>query len=116
MNLKLVIFLIGICIFVFSYSSVENFFNVGTNMIEFTRLDGSLIKKIKPGSSTSLYDQEVLNLFRQDEVIRINIPENYQVRIIYKFKNESKGFGKTINLDSVLLIYTDIKEINKYIK
>lgn len=96
MFLLLVVILIG----VFSYSSIENFFDLGSNMIEFTRLDGSLIKKIKVGSSTSIYDQEVLNLFKQDDVIQITIPENYSVKIIYKFRNESKGFGKTIYLDA----------------
>ncbi len=96
MFLLLVIIIIG----VFSYSSIEKFFDLGSNMIEFTRLDGSLIKKIKVGSSTSLYDQEILNLFRQDQVIQIAIPENYSVKIIYKFRNEAKGFGKTIYLNS----------------
>ncbi len=101
MKLQILLFLlIVICLLVFTYSSIETFLNTWTSMIEFARLDGSLIKKIKIGSSTSLYDSEVINLFRQDEVIRINIPENYTVRIIYKFKNESKGFGKTINLNS----------------
>ena len=89
-----------VIIIIFNYSHIENFFDLDSNMIEFTRLDGSLIKKIKVGSSTSMYDQEVLNLFRQDQVIRINIPDNYTVRIIYKFRNESKGFGKTVDLPS----------------
>jgi len=90
--------LLIITIGIFSFQSIENFFDLASNMIEFTRLDGSLIKKVKVGSSISLYDQEVINLFRQDDVIQIVIPENYSVKIIYKFRNESKGFGKTINL------------------
>ena len=66
--------LIGIIILmIFNYQHIENFFDLGSNMVEFTRLDGSLIKKVKVGSSTSLYDQEVVNLFRNDQVIRINI-------------------------------------------
>ncbi len=98
MNIILLALLVGIFIIVFNYSSVEHFYDFLTSMIEFTRLDGSLIKRIKIGSSTSMYDSEVTNLFRQDDVIRINIPENYSVRIIYKFKNQSKGFGQTVNL------------------
>lgn len=97
-NIKFLLLVLIIIIGVFSYSSVEHFFDLATNMIEFSRLDGSLIKKIKVGSSTSLYDQEVINLFRKDQVIQIAIPENYSVKIIYKFRNEAKGFGKTINL------------------
>jgi len=109
-NMKfLLLVLIIIIIGVFSYQSIENFFDLGSNMIEFTRLDDSLIKKVKVGSSTSLYEQEVINLFRQDDVIQIIIPENYSVRIIYKFKNEAKGFGKTINL------YAGSHDISKYI-
>ncbi len=101
MGIKVIFLLLVIVIIgVFSYSSIEHFFDLGSNMIEFTRLDGSLIKKIKVGSSTSLYDQEVLNLFRLDQVIQIVIPENYSVKIIYKFRNEAKGFGKTIYLDA----------------
>jgi hypothetical protein len=78
-------------------------------MIEFTRLDGSLIKKIKIGSSYSLYDYEIINLFKQDDIIRINIPISYYVKIIYKFKNVSKGFGQTIELNE------GSYDINKYI-
>jgi len=93
--------LIGIIILmIFNYPHIENFFDLGSNIVEFTRLDGSLIKKVKVGSSTSLYDQEVINLFRNNQVIRINIPDNYVVKIIYKFRNESKGFGKTVDLSS----------------
>ena len=99
-RIKLLLLIGIIVLVVFNYPYIENFFDLGSNMIEFTRLDGSLIKKIKVGSSTSLYDQEVLNLFRVDQVIRINIPENYSVRIIYKFRNELKGFGKTVELQS----------------
>ena len=55
-----------------------------SNMIEFTRLDGSLIKKIKIGSSYSLYDYEIINFFKQDDIIRINIPISYYVKIIYQ--------------------------------
>ena len=102
MKTKILLFIV-ICIiwFVIKYLPIEQFMNIyNENMIEFTRLDDSLIKKFKIGSSNSFYDQEVLNLFRQDEVIRINIPENYTVKIIYKFKNASKGFAKTIELPS----------------
>jgi hypothetical protein len=99
-RIKLLLLIAIIVLVVFNYPYIENFFDLGSNMIEFTRLDGSLIKKIKVGSSTSLYDQEVLNLFRVDQVIRINIPDNYSVRIIYKFRNESKGFGKTVELSA----------------
>ena len=99
-RIKLQLLVAIIILVIFNYPYIENFFDLGSNMIEFTRLDGSLIKKVKVGSSTSLYDQEVLNLFRKDQVIRINIPDNYTVRIIYKFRNESKGFGKTIELIS----------------
>jgi hypothetical protein len=97
-RIKLLLLLVIIVLVIFNYPHIENFFDLGSNMIEFTRLDGSLIKKVKVGSGTSLYDQEVINLFRKDQVIRINIPDNYNVRIIYKFRNESKGFGKTVDL------------------
>ena len=94
----LVILLLCICIYLINSNSIEQFMN-NSNMIEFTRLDGSLIKKIKIDSSYSLYDYEIINFFKQDDIIRINIPISYYVKIIYKFKNVSKGFGQTIELN-----------------
>ena len=87
MNTKILLFIIIIVGFFLIFSSTENFMDLDSNMIEFTKLDGSLIKKFKIGSSNSLYDNDVLDLFKHDEVIRVNIPNNYSVSIIYKFKN-----------------------------
>ena len=73
--------------FIVYYLPIEQFVDIfNTSMIEFTRLDGSIIKKVKVGSSSSLYDQEVLNLFRQDDVIKVTVPSGYKIKIIYKFK------------------------------
>lgn len=108
----MILFFLIIIIFliIFNYPYIDNFFNLDSNSIEFTRLDGSLIKKVKVELSISLYDQEVLNLFTKNNVIKINIPDNYMVQIIYKLKNESKSFGKTVNLLS------GIYEISKLIE
>ena len=106
----LFILFLCICIYLVNSNSIEEFMNIyNSNMIEITRLDGSLIKKIKVGSSYSLYDYEVIKLFTQDDIIRINIPNSYYVKIIYKFKNESKGFGQTIEL------YEGSYDIHKFI-
>ena len=96
----MILFFLIIIIFliIFNYPYIDNFFNLDSNTIEFTRLDGSLIKKVKVVASLSLYDQEVLNLFTKNNIIKINIPDNFTVRIIYKLKNESKSFSKTVNL------------------
>ena len=107
-----ILLILLICIFIYlliNIIPIEKFINIyGENMIEFTQLDGTLIKKFKIGSFLSLYDQEVINLFIHNETIRINIPKNYFVKIIYKFKNESKGFGQIIEL------YNGVYDINKY--
>lgn len=98
-----ILLFIVICIiwFVINYLPIEQFMNIhNENILEFTRLDDSIIKKVKIGSSNSFYDQEVLNLFRQDDIIKINIPKNYTVKIIYKLKNESKEFAQIIRLSS----------------
>jgi hypothetical protein len=112
MKIKILfILLLCICIYLLVNSELmEQFLNIyGSNMIEFTRLNGSLIKKFKISSSLSLYDREVINLFNQDDIIQINIPKTYFVKIIYKFKNASKGFGQTIKLTE------GVYDIHKYI-
>ena len=97
MSTKILLFIIIIVGIFLIFSSTENFMDLNSNMIEFTKLDGSLIKKIKLGSSNSLYDNDVLDLFKQDEVIRVHIPNNYSVSTIYKFKN-TNNFAKTVEL------------------
>lgn len=86
-----------ITIFVLSNNIVEGFYNFN-DMVEFTKLDDSLIRRYKIGSSYNLYDSDVLNLFRNDQVIRIKIPINYVAKIIYKYNDNNKGFAKTIEL------------------
>lgn len=83
-------------IFFLSRNILEGFYD--TDMLEFTRLDDSLIRRYKIGSSYNLYDSDVFNLFRNDDVIRIKIPFNYVAKIIYKYKDDNKGFAKTIEL------------------
>jgi hypothetical protein len=67
-------------------------------ILKFTRLDGSLIRKIKIGSVYSFYDKDVTSLFKQDKIIRVYLPIGYTARIIYKFK-DGKGFAETIDLE-----------------
>lgn len=86
-----------ITIFILSNNIVEGFYDFN-DMVEFTKLDDSLIRRYKIGSSYNLYDSDVLNLFRNDQVIRIKIPINYIAKIIYKYNDSNKGFAKTIEL------------------
>ena len=86
-----------ITISVLSNNIVEGFYDFN-DMIEFTKLDDSLIRRYKIGSSYNLYDSDVINLFRNDQVIRIKIPINYIAKIIYKYNDSNKGFAKTIEL------------------
>lgn len=99
MNSKLILFLIilGI-VFLFTIIPIEFFDGLDTDMLEFRRLDGSLIRKLKIGSSYDLWDSEVLNLFKQDQVIRVIVPLNYELTLVYKYKDKSKGYGKTVIL------------------
>ncbi len=94
----LLLIVIAIIWLTMNYIPVEDFTDL--NFIEFTRLDGSLIKRVKVGSSYGLYGAEVLYLFRQDQTIRINIPVNFSVNLIYKFTNSAKGFAKTVYLEA----------------
>lgn len=100
MNIKLLnLFLLTIIILIaLWYMNLEMFSEFEDGIIKFTRLDGSLIRKIKIGSVYSLYDKDVMNLFKQDKVIRLYLPVGYTTRIIYKFKNEN-SFAETIDLE-----------------
>jgi hypothetical protein len=72
-----------------------------TDMVEFNRLDDSLIKKFRTNITYNLYNNDIKFLFRNDSVIRINIPFNHYVKLIYKYKENGNrtGFAKTIELD-----------------
>jgi hypothetical protein len=65
-----------------------------SNMLVFRKLDDSLIRMYKIGSSYSLYDNDVEQLFKNDDVIRIQIPLNYEATVIYKLDNGN--FAKTL--------------------
>ncbi len=96
MNPKIILYLIVLLIvgYVF-YMSVEHFtFEEG--MLIFKRLNGSLIKKFKINSYINIYNKDIQNLFKNDNVIRIWIPSNHLVNIVYKLKNG--GYSRTIEL------------------
>jgi hypothetical protein len=60
------------------------------------RLNGSLIKKFKIDSLVNISDREVQNLFKKDNTIRVCIPPNHSVNVIYKLKNG--GYSITVEL------------------
>ena len=99
---KILLIILGLLVFSLfcPLDKILEHFNYDQDMLGFYRLDDSLIKKIKIGSSYSLYDQEVVNLFKNDSVIRMVVPNGYVARIIYKEKGSDKGFSKTKNFDS----------------
>ena len=51
-----------------------------------------------------------MNLFKNDSVIRMVVPEGYVARVIYKFKDTTKGFSRTLDFES------GYHDINSHIK
>jgi hypothetical protein len=97
--IKIILFVILIYIILTYSKDIENFMDF-TDMIEFKRLDDSLIKKYKINTTYNLYDNDINFLFRNDDVIRVYIPFNHYVKLIYKYKENDKkiGYAKTIEL------------------
>jgi hypothetical protein len=97
--IKILLFAILIYILIIYSKDIEGFMDF-TDMIEFKRLDDSLIKKYKINTTYNLYDNDINFLFRNDNVIRVYIPFNHYVKLIYKYKEDNKktGYAKTIEL------------------
>jgi hypothetical protein len=90
MIIILLAIIIGIILLIISnsFSSNENFIDTNTNIITFTEIDGLLIKNYKINSFYSLYNNNLMELFINNDIIKINIPLNYLVIIKYSFKND----------------------------
>jgi hypothetical protein len=99
MKIILAAIIIGIIILLLSGCNTdENFIDIYSNMITFTQIDNVLIKSYKINSVYSLYGDELLNLFHNNNVIKINIPYNYSVTIRYSLKDDTSIIVKTIEL------------------
>jgi hypothetical protein len=94
MKLEILIIILIIIVAIWVKYNMEYFSDL--DMITFEKLDGSLIKKFKIGSSFSLYDSEIKNLFKDERIIRMIVPSSYNAKIIYKF-SDGKGFAKTMD-------------------
>jgi hypothetical protein len=97
--IKLLLFVLLVILLINHSNDIENFIDF-TDMVEFKRLDDSLIKKFRTNTTYNLYDTDINFLFRNDDVIRVVIPFNHYVKLIYKYKedDDKKGFAKTIEL------------------
>jgi len=97
MKVILLAIIIGIIILILSEPK-ENFIDIYSDIITFRQIDGVLIKNYKINSFYSLYDNELLRLFNNNDIIKINIPLNYSVTIKYSLKNDSSQIAKIIEL------------------
>jgi hypothetical protein len=96
MNTRIGLFLLVLLVAGYIYySPVENF-SFEDGMLVFKRLNGSLIKKIKIDSFYTMSGKDIENLFKKDETIRVYVPPNHTVQVIYKLKNG--GFSRTVDL------------------
>ena len=99
MKIILLAIIIGILILILSnYEYNEGFIDIYSNIIRFTNMDGLLIKNYNINSFYSLYYNELLDLFNNNDNIKINIPLNYSVTIRYSLTNNSSMIAKIIEL------------------
>lgn len=95
-NCLIILLLIIIIVFRYNY----NLFISLDEQIIFTNTNNSFIKSINYNSYNILYEQELLSLFNNLDIIKIIIPKNYKIQIIYKNTNEIKEFGDVIILQT----------------
>jgi hypothetical protein len=89
------ILLLLVIVYVFFNYDFENFYQFENNMLIFTRLNNTLLKKFNIGSSLILDNNDLKHLFKVDNMVRMIVPPYNSVRIIYK--NED-SFTKTFEL------------------
>ena len=94
MNFAFILLLLVIVYVFFNYD-FENFYQFENNMLIFTRLNNSLLKKFNIGSSLILDSNDLKLLFKVDDIVRMIVPPYNSVRIIYKNKD---SFTKTLEL------------------
>lgn len=100
MKIILLAIIIGIILLLLpnSFSVNEKFIDIYSNIITFTQTDGLLINSYNIKSVYSLYSDNLMNLFLDNDIIRVNIPLNYSVTLKYSFKNDQSIISKTIEL------------------
>jgi hypothetical protein len=99
MKIILLSIIIGLVILILTKSKCnEQFIDINSNIVTFTRNDNVLLKNYKINSFYSLYGNELLDLFTNNDNIKINIPLNYSVTIKYSLINDTSIIAKIIEL------------------
>lgn len=99
MKIILLAIIIGIIILILSNNSCkEKFIDINKNIITFTTIDNILINSYNLGFFYSLYGDELINLFNNNDKIKVNIPLNYSLTLSYSFKNDISIIGKILEL------------------
>jgi hypothetical protein len=98
MKIILLAIIISIIMLILFYKNKEDFMDINKNIVTFTRNDDVLIKSYNINSFYSVYGDELINLFNNDDKIKVNIPLNYSITLKYSFKNDSTIIGKVIEL------------------
>ena len=78
----------------------EKFININNNIILFTSINDKIIKTYNIVSFYSVYGNELEEIFKDNEIIHVNIPLNYSITLRYVFNNDSSTFGKIIELSN----------------
>ena len=108
--MKIILIIVAIIIILLlSCSNKEQFTNeLNQNILRVKTLNDIVIKEYNIKSPYNINGNELLNLFNNNDIIRIDIPFNYSITIKYTFNVNPNIIGKTIELTN------GVYDINKY--
>ena len=108
--MKIILIIVAIIIILLlSCSNKEQFTNeLNQNILRVKTLNDIVIKEYNIKSPYNINGNELLNLFNNNDIIRIDIPFNYSINIKYSFNVNPNIIGKTIELTN------GVYDINKY--
>jgi len=108
--MKIILIIVAIIIILLlSCSNKEQFTNeLNQNILRVKTLNDIVIKEYNIRSPYNINGNELLNLFNNNDIIRIDIPFNYSITIKYTFNVNPNIIGKTIELTN------GVYDINKY--
>ena len=108
--MKIILIIVAIIIILLlSCSNKEQFTNeLNQNILRVKTLNNVVIKEYNIRSPYNINGNELLNLFNNNDIIRIDIPFNYSINIKYSFNVNPNIIGKTIELTN------GVYDINKY--
>lgn len=108
--MKIILIIVAIIILLLlTCPNRENFTGeLNPNTLTIKTLNNEIIKEYNIKSSYNINGNELLNLFNNNDIIKIDIPFNYSITVKYSFNVNPNIIGKVIELTN------GVYDINKY--